>query len=261
MKVISNDGTPIAYDRSGQGPALILVGGALGNRSAAVPLASLLARHLTVFAYDRRGRGDSGDTQPFALQREIEDIEALVQEAGGSASLYGHSSGACLALEAALKLGARVERLAMYEPPYNSAGAAREEWKAYTTKLAQLLASDRRGDAVELFMRLVGVPGGQIEGMRQSPMWPGLEAAAPTLAYDAAAVGADRSVPTKRAAEVTIPTLVMNGGAGYPFMYDTALALSRAIPDAQLCTLEGQDHAVDPQVLAPVLLEFFARSR
>lgn len=256
-RVISRDGTAIAYDRSGQGPAVILVSGALGNRAAAVPLASLLAPHLSVFAYDRRGRGDSGDTQPYALEREIEDIEALIAEAGGSASLYGHSSGACLALEAAMRHGGSVEKLAMYEPPYKSGDAARQEWIAYHKELADLLASDRRGDAVALFMRLVGVPDEQIEGMRRSPMWAGFEAVAHTLAYDAAAVGADRSIPAKRAAEVRIPTLVMNGGASYPFMYDTALALSHAMPDARMRTLEGQTHAIDPDVLAPVLVKFF----
>jgi pimeloyl-ACP methyl ester carboxylesterase len=159
-----------------------------------------------------------------------------------------------------MRLGARVDRLALYEPPYKSDDAARQEWIEYNQKLTELLASDRRADALLLFMKVVGIPDEQIEGMRRSPMWPGLEAIAPTLAYDAAAVGADRSVPAKRAAVVRIPTLVMNGGASYPFMYDTALALSQAMPSARMRTLDGQTHAVDPAVLAPVLVEFLAHS-
>ncbi len=257
-KVTSNDGTAIAYDKRGEGPAVILVDGALCYRSfGPMPrLAELLSPHFTVYNYDRRGRGDSGDTQPYALEREIEDIDALIEESGGSAFVFGTSSGGALGLEAALKLGDKIEKLAMYEPPYDSSKAAGQAWKEYRKQLAELLAANRPSDAAALFMASVGTPADQIDGMRQAPVWAMFEAVAPTLAYDAAALGEDRSVPINRAAKLTTPTLVMNGTA-IPFMLDTATALAKAIPHAQHRTLEGQTHDVNLEVLAPVLVEFF----
>jgi pimeloyl-ACP methyl ester carboxylesterase len=259
--VTSEDGTTIAFDQSGKGPAIILVDGALQYRAfdqGMAQLADLLAQHFTVFHYDRRGRGDSTDTQPYALEREIEDIEALINEARGPAFVYGISSGAALALEAAIQLGDKVKKLAMYEAPYNDDDTARQAWREYTKQLGELLAADRKGDAVGLFMMLVGVPADQVEGMHQHPMWPLWEAVAPTLAYDhIAALGEDASVPTGRAASVAVPTLVMDGGESYPFMHVTALALANAIPYAQHRTLEGQTHEVAAEALAPVLVEFF----
>ncbi len=256
--VTSKDGTKIAYTKQGSGPAVILVDGALCYRSfGPMPqLAELLASNFTVYTYDRRGRGDSGDTQPYALAREVEDIEALITEAGGSALVFGTSSGACLALEAVLVTGYKIRKLAMYEPPYNSDQAIRQDWRDYRQKLAKLLAANRRGDAAALFMKFVGAPADQIDGMRHAPVWPMFEAIAPTLAYDAAAMGEDRSVPAKRAAHVSAPALVMNGTV-IPFMLDTAQALTKAIPQAQHRTLEGQPHDVNLEVLAPVLIEFF----
>jgi pimeloyl-ACP methyl ester carboxylesterase len=263
-KVTSKDGTQIAYERQGAGPAVILVDGALGYRSfsSMTQLAELLAPHFTAYAYDRRGRGESGNSRPYALEREIEDIDALVEAAGGSAFVYGISSGACLALEAAMKLGPRIGKLAMYEPPYNSKEGAWLPWKEYREKLAKLLADDRRGEAVALFMRFVGTPADMIDEMRQARMWPMLEAVAPTLLYDTDAIGEDRSVPVERAANITVPTLVMDGGANLafmPFMHETANSLAQAIPHAQHRTLEDQTHDVNLEVLAPVLVEFFTR--
>jgi pimeloyl-ACP methyl ester carboxylesterase len=221
-------------------------------------LAQLLASRFTVYNYDRRGRGDSGDTEPYTVEREIEDIEALIDAAGGSASLYGHSSGASLALEATVRLGSKVRKLAMYEAPYNDDRAAQQAWRQYLQDLAESLAAGRRGDAVALFMRYTGMPADQIEGMRQSPIWPQFEAIAPTLSYDHAAIlGKDDTVPVDLAARVTVPTLVMSGGASYPFMHEAAQALGKAIPQAQVRSLEGQTHAGASAVLAPVLVEFF----
>jgi pimeloyl-ACP methyl ester carboxylesterase len=259
--VTSKDGTKIAFDQSGQGPVVILVDGALQYRAfdqGMAQLADLLAQHFTVVHYDRRGRGDSTDVQPYALEREIEDIEALINEAGGSAFVYGISSGAALAMEAAIRLGDKVKKLAMYEAPYNDDETARQAWREYTQQLGELLAAGRRGDAVGLFMILVGATADQVEGMRQHPMWPMWEAVAPTLAYDhTAALGEDASLPTERAASVTVPTLVMDGSESYPFMHVTAVALANAIPQAQHRTLEGQTHEVSSEALAPVLVEFF----
>lgn len=261
MKTVSsNDGTKIAYDEQGQGPALILVNGAMNTRSSGSNprLADLLAQHLTVYSFDRRGRGESGDTLPYAVAREIEDLEALIAVAGAT-SLYGHSSGASLALEAAVALGERVKRLAMYEAPYNDDPEAKRAWGEYIAQLTDALAAGRRGDAVALFMSYVGVPAAQIAEMRQAPFWSGLEAVAPTLAYDHAGIlGSDAAIPVERAERVRASTLVMHGGASFAFMGETALTLSHAIPRAQLRTLEGQTHEVDPAVLAPALIEFFA---
>jgi pimeloyl-ACP methyl ester carboxylesterase len=259
-KVVSKDGTEIAYDKQGQGPAVILVDGALGYRSfGPMPeLAKLLSTHFTIVTYDRRGRGDSGDYKPYAVEREIEDIEALIDEVGGFAYLYGISSGACLALEASIKLGAKVKKLAIYEAPYKSGENAPEDWIEYSKQLARLLATGSRGDAVALFMAFVGTPANQIESMRKTPMWSMFEAIAPTLLYDTATMGADRSVPTERVSHITASTLVMHGGAGHPFIKQTALALSKAIPNAEFQTIEGQTHAVASEAIAPVLAEFFS---
>ena len=199
----------------------------------------------------------SGDTRPYAVAREVEDLEALINVAGGSAYICGLSSGAALALEAAIKLGGKVKKLAMYEAPYAANAEAQPGWNEYDSKLAKLLAEDRRGDAVVLFMTVVGTPTEMIEGMRLAPVWPMFEAVAPTLAYDAAVLGKGHAAPIERAATVTVPALVMNGGASFPFMHDIAQALSKAMPNAQLRTLEGQRHDVNLEVLAPVLVEFF----
>ena len=259
-KVQSADGPTIAFDQLGKGSALVLVGGALEQRalnSETAQLAPLLAQHFTVFHYDRRGRGESTDTQPYAVEREIEDIEALINEAGGSVFIFGISSGAALAMEAAIKLGDKIKKLAMYEAPYNDDGAARQAWKANRKQLAEVLAQDRRGDALGLFMMLVGMPPEHLDMVRQHPMWPMWEEAASTLAYDAAAMGEDASVPREKAASLAIPALVMDGSASFPFMHITALELARAMPHAQHRTLEGQTHEIAPEVLAPVLVEFF----
>jgi pimeloyl-ACP methyl ester carboxylesterase len=193
------------------------------------------------------------------VAREVEDIAALIDEAGGPASLYGHSSGACLALEAAAQLGGKVTRLAMYEAPYNDDPAVRLPWATYLARLTEALATGRNGDAVALFMGYLGNPGEQIAGMRQAPFWAALEAVAPTLAYDHTGVlGPDLAVPAGRAARVPTPALVMYGGAGFPFMRETAQTLSRTLPDARLLGLDGETHDVKATALAPVLSEFFA---
>jgi pimeloyl-ACP methyl ester carboxylesterase len=257
----SPDGTTIAYDKQGSGPALILVDGALTVHSSGSgsELARLLAPHFTVYGFDRRGRGESGDTLPYAADREIDDIEALIDRAGGPAFLYGHSSGGPLAMRAAIRLGSKVSKIALYEPPYNNDPGVQEGWSRYLRQLGQTLAEGRRGDAVALFMLLIGTPADQIENMRRSPAWPGLEAVAPTLAYDHAAImGEPWSVPAGLGARVSVPALVMAGDTSLPFMPDAARVLSQAIPQGQLRTLAGQTHEVKPDALAPVLVEFFA---
>lgn len=260
--VTAKDGTTIAYDQTGEGPPLILVGGmfeqrAMDSETAQLAAHPLLAQHFTVFHYDRRGRGDSTDTRPYTVAREVEDIEALINKAGGSAFVSGISSGAALAFEAALALGSKVKKLAMYEAPYNDDIEARQSWQKFRQELQELLAADRRGEAVALFMMLLGASAEQIEEVRQFPMWPMWEAVAPTIAYDAAVLGEDASVPTGQAANITIPALIMNGEESYPFMHVSARDLANAIPGAQHRTLEGQTHEVAAEALAPVLVNFF----
>jgi pimeloyl-ACP methyl ester carboxylesterase len=264
-RVTSKDGTSIAYDRQGTGPAVILVGGGFVDRSENTPLVPELASGFTVYNYDRRGRGDSGDTLPYAVERELEDLQALLAEAGGSAHLYGASSGGALALEAAAA-GLPVDRLAVYEVPYDLAEDGPRRHRAYVERLERLLAQGRRGAAAELFMATAGASPEMIAGAKRSPVWPGLEAIAPTLAYDAACLG-DGRPPTARLATITQPTLVAAGGAspdsfvagGGDFFAKAADAIAASIPHAERVTLAGQTHMVDPEALAPVLARFFTR--
>ena len=260
-KVYSKDGTPIAFDQTGQGPAIILVGGALSNRSAAVPLASLLAPHFTAFGYDRRGRGDSGDTAPYAVEREVEDMDALINEAGGSAFAFGVSSGAVLALQAAAR-GLAITRLALFEPPFIVDDSRPPVPKDYVAQINDRVSAGRRGDAVEYFMKeAVGVPDDIIGQMRGMPMWAEMEQVAHTLAYDGKIMGdtmAGNSLQAKQWASVTIPTLVIDGGASPAWMRNTARALADILPHAQYHTLEGQMHNADPAAIAPILIDFFA---
>lgn len=323
--VRSLDGTEIAYDRIGAGPALIVIGGAFSTRRSPGVLASLLASHFEVFTYDRRGRGGSGDTQPYAVQREIEDLEALLGEmghrgsraaavalaaqsaqltdvvqptpfsgavrpspalehdAGGPIELaqpvqlgqpiqavqsdevlvYGHSSGAILALEAAVS-GLPISRLAVYEPPYTSdpqqpasifAPDGREEGAVQ----AALDAGDRSLAATS-FMRMTGMPDEAIEGMQQASYWSGMLAIAHTLAYDLALTG-DGAVPVERLAAIAVRTLVIDGGASPQWASRAGDAVAAAIPGARRLTLEGEDHGVDPGALAPFLIDFFVAAR
>lgn len=260
--VMSKDGTEIAYEKKGAGPAVLLVDPALCYRSFGPMqrLSELLSASFTVYTYDRRGRGESGNSKPYTVKHEIEDINAIVNEAGGSVFLYGTSSGACLAIEAATELGEKISKLALYEPPYDSNKSDIPAWKNYQRQLKQNLAARRYGKAVELFMRFVGTPDEAIEGMRHDPSWAMLEAVAPTLAYDAAAMGKDRRVPVKKAASINAPVLIMDGEANHsllPFMHESAISLASALPKSRQCSLKGQTHDVSNEVIAPVLEEFF----
>lgn len=255
-KVTSKDGTIIAYDKKGQGPLLILVLGALNRRSQGKKLTELLADRFTVVSYDRRGRGDSTDTLPYSTDKEVEDLAALIDALGGDAFLYGHSSGCVLALMAAKKLGNKIKGLALYELPYNADRAAQEASRAYRAKLADLLAHDKRGDAVALFVKSVGVTDKQIAAMQRLPMWKGLTGMAHTLAYDTNELM--EKYPKLDTSSITVKTLVMYGSASPDFMGSTAKMLSGGMPHARLQSIEGQTHDVKADVLAPVLAEFFS---
>lgn len=260
--VRSKDGTTIAYDRFGKGPALILVNGATATRADAAGAAESLGQHFTVFAYDRRGRGDSGDTAPYAVEREIEDIDALITGAGGSAFVFGHSSGAILALDAARLLPpTRLTKLAVYEPPLMTDDSHPRLPEDYVTHLNELIATGQRGEAVEYFMTVaIGMPAEAVAQMRNSPMWPKLEAVAPTIAYDGAITmdtATGSPLPLKKWASIQIPTLVMSGGKSFPFMPEAARTLTEILPNALYRHFPDQDHGIKDEALVPTLVEFF----
>ena len=253
--VSSKDGTTIAFDRLGNGPPVVLVCGGSTDRMANAPLAELLAEHFSVFNYDRRGRGDSGDAAPYAVEREVEDLDVVIEAGGGSAFVYGTSSGGALALEAAAS-GLAITKLALWEPPFSLDESSRPP-QDQVERYNEMISAGRRGDAVEYFMtKVVGLSSEFVAHAKNAPFWQAQEALAHTLAYDATIMG-DYSLPVERVASVTAPTLVMAGGESFPFMRETAQALADVIPDAQRRILEGQEHNVDPSALAPVLVEFF----
>jgi pimeloyl-ACP methyl ester carboxylesterase len=257
--VTSRDGTAIAFDRSGDGPAVILVTGAFGDRSMMAPVAALLAPRFAVYAYDRRGRGRSGDTAPYAVEREVDDIEALLDHAGGSAYAYGISSGAVLALRAARRLPG-ITKLALYEPPFIVDGSYPPLPAGYLDRVKELTSTGRPGDAVELFLTFVGVPAQEVAQMRAEPFWPALEAVAHTLVYDFTVMGDTQSgkpLPAKWAS-ITTPALVADGDkTPQPYIRPAADALAALLPNARRHTIAGQDHAVAPDAIAPVLIDYF----
>jgi pimeloyl-ACP methyl ester carboxylesterase len=256
--VSSADGTTIAYEHTGSGPALVLVDGAMCYRGAGPmrPLAALLRNNFTVYTYDRRGRGESSDTAPYAVAREVEDLQAVIARAGGEAYVYGISSGAALAIATAAA-GSGITGLAVYEPPFMAEVFDGPKAKEYTERLTELLDAGRKGDAVALFMAYVGMPEQAIAGMRAQPGWATLEAIAPTLAYDDAVLGGGR-VPRDLAATIAVPVLVLAGGASPQYLQQSAKLAADALPTAEYRTLDGQTHDLAPEALVPVLVEFFA---
>ena len=262
-KATSRDGTAIAFDQTGQGPPVILVVGAFNDRSKGAPLAASLAPRFTVFCYDRRGRGDSGDAAQYAVEREVEDLEAVIAAAGGSASVLGYSSGAVLALKAAAS-GLAITKLALYESPCTTDARpahphplATSRAANHAAELASLVAAGRRGDAVEYFQtKVVGIPDHIVAQLRDAPFRPALEAMAHTLVYEATIVGEGR-IPRELLAKVRSPTLAIAGGASPPFMREAAEALARALPEGRCLVIEGATHDLVPAVLGPVLERFF----
>lgn len=257
MYTTSRDGTRIAYERLGAGEPLVLVSAALQGRATYRPLAEGLSRHLTVFNYDRRGRGDSGDMGPYTVEREIEDLDALISLAGGTASVYGHSSGAGLVLHAAAR-GLPMDRIVLHEPPFGS--GSDEEQRAEqqeAEQLSVLLAQDRRADAVRLFLASMGLPPEMVDHLSRDPA---MLANARTIVHDPYEVMSERSrggrTPAEQASSVTVPALVLAGGASPEWMIDASSRIADALPNGRLRVLDGQGHVVPPEVLAPVLAEF-----
>ncbi len=260
-KVTSKDGTTIAFDQSGQGPALILVTGATGTRSATTSLAAHLAPHFTVLSYDRRGRGDSGDTPPYTVEREVEDLDALITYAGGSAFVFGGSSGAVLVLEAARLLEGKIKKIALYEPPFIIDDSRPPIPQDYVPHLNVLIAAGRRNEAVEYFLTdAMLLPTEMLAQMRNTPMWPQIEAVAHTIAYDGTIMGDTMSgdpSTIRKYASVTVPTLVMVGGESPSFFHNGTQTLANILPHAQHHLLPGQNHGPADEILVPALLQFF----
>jgi pimeloyl-ACP methyl ester carboxylesterase len=264
--VTSKDGTTIAFDRVGSGPAVILVNGAMAYRAfdlSMAHLAELLGQHFTAYNYDRRGRGASSDTQPFAKEREIEDLKALVEDAGGKAMVFGISSGGVLSLDAAA-VTPGIPKVAVYEPALIVDDSRQPVPDDYTEHLTTLAAEGKRDEAVEYFLtQAVSIPAEYIGGIKQDQAtWSGMTGVAHTIAYDAAFVGTvmqGKPLPTDRWVRVTLPVLVADGGASDAWIHHAADALAKVLPHAIRHTLAGQTHMVDPKVLAPVIIEFFQK--
>jgi pimeloyl-ACP methyl ester carboxylesterase len=256
--VRSADGTSIGYEAAGAGEALIFITGASNDRTTAAPLAAALTDSFTCISYDRRGRGASGDTRPYDIRREVEDIEALLGLCGGRAHVFGYSSGAILALRAAVE-GVDFQSLVLYEPPLFMAGGTPVSTEEHVQRLESLVAAGRPGDAMEYFQTaVVGLPAAALEGQRQAPYWPWLEAIAPTLAYDQAICG-DQSLSVEALARVSIPSYVLSGDATFPGLAEAAKAVSALVPGGIWRNIAGQGHDLSPDALAPVLRELLVR--
>jgi pimeloyl-ACP methyl ester carboxylesterase len=256
--VTSKDGTKIAFEKTGTGPALIIVSGALSARTLyegePMLLVGMLSKHFTVYMYDRRGRGESTDEQPYAVQREIEDLESLIDNAGGQALIYGVSSGGALSLHAAGKLGAaKIPKLAIYEVPY---GQSKEAFDKQKQGVNERIQKGKPGDAAEFFLSEIGTPKEVLEKMKSSKVWTTIEKIDFTLAYDYQVLG-DGAIPRDVVKTITIPTLVMAGEKSMEFMHTTAEQLARLMPNTEHKTLKGQTHQAKAEAVEPVLTAFF----
>ncbi|MGX6511775.1 alpha/beta fold hydrolase [Rhodococcus sp. SJ-2] len=263
-RVTSADGTKIAYTREGTGPPVVLVGGALDDGSENAVLTPALASDFTVFNYARRGRAASGDAQPYRVSRELDDLSAILDAAGGAAHLFGASTGGALVLEAAAA-GLPVTRLVVYDLPYSVAPAAVERWRAYRAELDRALARGRSDDAVAAFMRLGGAGDDDIRSARAAPFWQELLSLAPTLAYDAEILGNGRP-PSDRLAGIGQETMVLTRSSSDPYMpalpveFFAAAAeeVASALPHAARCTIDAPGHAVDVEAVTPCVRAFLA---
>jgi pimeloyl-ACP methyl ester carboxylesterase len=259
-KVISADGTEIAYESVGSGPTVVLVGGAFCDHTVTAELADALADDFTAVSYDRRGRGESGDNQPYAPQREVEDITAVIRAFGDRGSVFGISSGTCLSLLATAN-GAPVDAVAGMEPPYRVSDDAPPLPEDYTDKLIEFAATGRRGDAVAYFMtEAVGQPVEAVEETRKTPMWAGLEAMAHTLAYDAL-VGGNGGFPGDELARIAVPVLGVYSTGSPSWLTMGARRVAEVVPNGEAIGLEGGWHEVPAATLVPVLRKFFLLAR
>jgi pimeloyl-ACP methyl ester carboxylesterase len=264
-QVVSKDGTGIAFTRTGSGPALIIVDGAMCYRAfgPAKGLAEPLSEHFTVYTYDRRGRGESGaGATPHDVEREVEDVAALIEEAGGSAHLFGMSSGGTLVAEAAHR-GVNADRIAIYESPMIVDGTREPMPADLPQRVERAIGEGRRGDAIKLFMRYVGTPGFFIAVMPLLPMWKRIKAVAHTLPNDFALTGElqrGTPPPADRWSGAEVPALVIAGGKSPEYLRNAQRHLASALPQGELTVLPGQTHMVKPKATVPVLVDFFRRA-
>jgi pimeloyl-ACP methyl ester carboxylesterase len=256
--VTSADGTAIRFDVFGAGgPPLIVAGGAFNTRATTEPLASALASRFTVINYDRRGRGESGDTPPYAVEREIEDLDALITAAGNRAAVFGYSSGATLALKAAAQ-GLAISKLVLYDPSFVVDESMPPLPADLPEQLAALVEADRRGDAVELFQtRVIGMPDAVVAQMRHAPFRPAMEGIAHTLVYESILIG-DLRLPPDLLPAINSPTLVISGEDSPPVLQAAAHAVADGLAHGRLVVLEGQTHDISPEETAVVVTEFLA---
>lgn len=256
--VNSADGTPIAFERTGEGPPVILAGGAFNDRTTVAGLAATLSPDFTAIAYDRRGRGDSGAGAVYSVEREVEDLAALIDHVGGSAAVFGHSSGAVLVLEAAAR-GVAMTSLAVYEPPYIVDDSRPRPGADLFDRVRALIADGNRDDAAELFLvEGTATPAEKVKSMRDNEIWGWFTGLAHSLPYDLALCGPGNGLPTDRLAKIRVPALVMDGGASDGWMRAAARAVADTIPGARHVTVEGQDHGVlhRPDTLRGLLTGF-----
>ncbi|MEV6987169.1 alpha/beta fold hydrolase [Sphaerisporangium sp. NPDC051017] len=259
MHVTSADGTTVAYDKSGSGPAVVLVQGGFSDRTHPIwaGLAAALSDEFTVYNYDRRGRGDSGDSESYEVEREIEDLAAVIEAAGGSAAVFGGSSGGALALRAAAA-GLPITKLAVYEPPFIIDDSRAPIAEDFREQLATLVAEGKRGEVVERFMvEAAEVPAEMVGPMRESPFWEGMKAVAHTLVYEAAVCGPGNRLPVEDLEKVEAPTLALAGGNSGAWMQSAGKAVAQTVPNAEFTVLDGHGHDIAPEALAPPLAAYF----
>ncbi|PYZ94907.1 alpha/beta hydrolase [Salipaludibacillus keqinensis] len=252
----SKDGTILAYDVYGSGPPLIYITGAICHRSFK-PVkhdAKIFSTKFTVYNYDRRGRGDSGNTLPYTVEREIEDIKAMIDVAGGNVFLYGHSSGAVLALEAALRLSSKVKKVMMYDPSYVHDEKEKSEYKRLSRKIHELLDNGKNAKAMTTFLKGIGMPKVFVLLLPLFPGWRTMKALAPTLAYDIALT--KNMPPVERATQISVPTQIIVGEKSPKSIHDVGRQLSNVIPNAKFVQLSGEDHMVNPKALLPLITGF-----
>ena len=259
--VQSAHGTVIAYERTGVGQPLVIIGGAFNTRMSSAGLAALLSDRFTVYRYDRRGRGDSGGTREaagYSIDWEADDLAAVLRATGGNPFIYGHSSGGALALESAAR-GIAMQKLAVYEAPYSGPGGPGGPGgptSDVAEQLRTLVADGRRDDATERFLGLMGMSTDAIGHARQSPYWSDMVAIAHTLPYDVT-LSNGGEVPVKLLGDVAVPTLAIAGGDSPAWAANAARAIAMYVPDATYVILPGQTHGVADEVIAPVLAEWF----
>jgi pimeloyl-ACP methyl ester carboxylesterase len=255
LTVTSADGSTIAYEKTGNGPAVIVIGGAFATRQSSAGLAPLLAAHFSVYAYDRRGRGESSQASPYAVEREVEDLAALIEVAGGSANLYGHSSGGMLALEAAAR-GLPLDHVAVYEVPYTETPAGYGSVQEWRSTVEGALEAEDRDAAAKAFLRGTGADDATLAMMATTPWWPGMLGIAHTLPHDLALMG-DGSVPAERMRRIAVPTVLLYGADSPEWAGKAAEALAAVIPGSTSVAMHGQTHNADPAAVAPAVMDFF----